>query len=133
MKVRVFLEALRSNKKGKYKMSFWFQPTRTGNIEQDLHSTDIEFLRKKLGTEYVTFGNKGIASVFCDILPKFDNLVNKWVSPEQLIEWGNFLLKLDKFFHFHLNEKEYNGCEIYWYGKLFIEIGQRGIGLTLSW
>lgn len=112
-------------------MSFWFQPTRTDSHKEDLHSTDVQFLHEMLRYNGTTFGNKGIADTFCDILPGFTELINKWACPQQVEEWGKFLLKLCKHMHEYHSEEEF--CLISFYGDLFIKLGQRGIGLYLSW
>lgn len=114
-------------------MSFWFSPSRSAEKDKDLHSTDITFLNDLLGNDpedsCIIFGNKGLANIFCDILPQFNETVNKWASPELVEKWGKFLSKLDQVFH----DYEEEPCEFSIYADRFIKIGKRGIGLYLSW
>lgn len=143
-------------------MSFWFIPTRTdpgdtdlsectpckcdnneecskctgtGWIEwkPDLHPTDITFLRQPQfdwwtgGMKDSTqLGTKSDAYGLSNLLGKdFKQYINKWASPEVVVEWGERLIDMRS----HLTASHY----WFTYGKALIQLGNRGIGLILSW
>ena len=116
-------------------MSFWFILSRTSKINEngvgDLHSTDLEFWAKLAEEKPVngvctqTFGTRGDAYLLIDLLGfEFEKYVNSFAPDAVVCAWGKRLTSINK----HL-QCEYVGNLAY----IFIKLGERGIGLWLSW
>ena len=124
-------------------MSFWFEPCRTPHTEEqgdigawepDLHPTDLPFLREHLQSwangysGSSNWGTKSDGYVLGHLLGKdFKMYINKWAPPNAVIAWGDRLVEMAA------NYLLANNAYFLRYGKFFQALGQRGIGVELSW